>query len=289
MNRTHLHDPHNNLRYIFSKNADNNGSCRKDEDVGILTISNHQSILDDPGIWCGIVPLRKLRLEALRTILLAEEWYYALGKFSASILRGLNCLPIHRGDLRGLNAPSLKEMYCRLNGMSLPPLKNGESERESESDEGQMPKMERTEHKREWAHLMVEGRLNQSWRFKENEPKMGKFRRGAAKLIACSPPHKLMVLPIYHRGMDEIFPEEKPNSWENNHRIAGRTKCYFPRWGKRVDVYVGDFICFEDLVPPNGYAFDEVMDDNVLKQINHRLFQSMLVLERRASKDRGNK
>eukprot|EP00557_Chaetoceros_sp_GSL56_P002236 CAMPEP_0176501454 /NCGR_PEP_ID=MMETSP0200_2-20121128/14168_1 /TAXON_ID=947934 /ORGANISM="Chaetoceros sp., Strain GSL56" /LENGTH=278 /DNA_ID=CAMNT_0017900339 /DNA_START=367 /DNA_END=1203 /DNA_ORIENTATION=- len=257
-NKTYLHDPGDNIRLLFNR----------EDDIGVLTISNHQSVADDPGIWCATIPLKFLTLDAIRTIIMAEEWYYAAGKFSSGILRGLNCIPIRRGDLRGLENPSLEEMHQRLNAI-------GNSSNSSK----------RSNKRKAWAHIMVEGRIYQSWRFLPDEPRLGKFRRGAAKLIACSPPSKTLVLPIYHRGMDEIFPEEKPMGWnllENSQRIVGKTKSFLPKDGKRVDVYVGDPIDFSDLVPPLGYPFQETTDTTLLESITQRLYESMLVLESRA-------
>ena len=253
MNKTYLHDENNNLRYLFDR----------EDDVGVLTISNHQTVADDPGIWVGTIPLKKMNLDTMRTIVMAEEWYYSFGKYSANIFRGLNCLPIKRGDLRGLHSPALKEMHARLNGTV---ASKGKTEKKK---------------KKEWAHLMIEGRIYQSWRFQKDQPKLGKFRRGAAKLIACSPPKKMIVLPVYHTGMDEIFPEEKPEGWnpEKNSRLAGKTNSYFPKKGKRVDVYVGDPIDFSDLLPENGYDFNEVTDGALLESINGRLFEGMLHLD----------
>jgi 1-acyl-sn-glycerol-3-phosphate acyltransferase len=260
MNKTYLHDAGDNLKLLFDRN----------NDVGLLSISNHQSVLDDPGMWCGVIPIKKLRLDVLRTIVVAEEWFYILGNFSANILFGLNCLPIRRGDLRALERiPALKEMHQRLNGIAT---------HESRSSR---------QKKKEWAHIMIEGRLYQSWRFQGNEPKLGKkFRRGAAKLIASSPPHKTIILPIYHRGMDEIFPEERPNGWEKGALSPGKTKSFFPKLGKRVDVYVGDPIDFTDLVPFEGYPFENSIEKNLLDEINVRLCEAMLRLESKASTDR---
>lgn len=253
MNKTYLHDDNNNLRYLFDR----------EDDIGVLTICNHQTVADDPGIWVGTIPLKKLTLDTMRTIMMTEEWYYCFGKFSANVFRGLNCVPIRRGDLRGLQNPSLKEMHSRLNGIA--------------ASKGQ----NKNNNKKEWAHLMIEGRLYQSWRFQKGKPKLGKFRLGAAKLIACSPPKKLIVLPVYHQGMDDIFPEEKPEGWnpEKNSRIAGKTKSYFPKKGKRVDVYIGDPIDFTDVVPENGLDFGEDTEASLLETINNRLYEGMLKLD----------
>lgn len=267
MNKTYLHDPEENLKLLFERS----------DDIGLLSISNHQSIMDDPGIWCGVIPVRKLRLKSLRTILMAEEWFYFLGGFSANILFGLNCLPIRRGrSLKSFETiPALKEMHRRLNGIAI-----------DESNSSICPKGQHRI-KKEWVHIMIEGRLYQSWRFQPNEPKLGKpFKKGAAKVIACSPPQKTIVLPIYHRGMDDIFPEEKPKGWEIGNLLPGKTKSFFPKWGKRVDVYVGDPIYFCDLIPREGYPFEENVNKNILDAITIRLYEAMLKLETKASLDR---
>ena len=273
LNRTYLHDRNNNLqRYIFNRNA---------TDVGLLTISNHNSILDDPGLWCGTLPLKQLTLDNMRNIIIVEELYYKSGNLSASILHGLNCLPIKRGDIRGLESPQLEELYKRLNGLH-------DDDNDDNDDNSSTSMNHNNNRKREWCHIMVEGRILQPWRFKlptgNSLPQLGKFRLGAAKLIATSSPSKTIVLPIYHYGMSSIYPETPPknpyeyhtttnndndndndngsNNNDNNNnnvmtatRISGKTKIRFPRIGKRVDVYVGEPIDFTDLVP-------DIVDDN---------------------------
>ena len=261
MNKTYLHDSNNNLKkYIFERNS---------KEVGLLTISNHCSVIDDPGIWCGTLPLRKLTLDNMRNIVMVEEAYYSLGKLSAYILHGLNCLPIRRGDIRGLESPQLKELHKRLNGESSPT--------------------------REWCHIMVEGRICQPWRFMgTNIPHLCKFRLGAAKIIASSPPSRTIVLPIYHRGMHNVFPETPPegaclksNSEDCSKmmitRLSGKTKARIPSWGNRIDVFVGDPIEFKDIVPHEGYSFEISGMKDLLYQINSRLHDAMLKLEARAT------
>lgn len=263
LNKTYIHDPKRNLqRLIFERN---------DRKAGLLTISNHCSIIDDPGVWCATLPPRLLTLDSIRNIIMTEEAYYCLGKLSASILHGLNCLPIKRGDIRGLESPQLLELHKRLNGA----------------------------YKREWCHIMIEGRICQSWRFElphdHNLPRLGSFRLGAAKLIASSPPSKTLVLPIFHSGFDKIFPETPPDDpyivGKNNSAVAatrrsGKTKLRFPRCGNRIDVYVGDPIDFRDIVPIEGYAFERSDYKSLMHEINSRLYEAMLRLEALASRDR---
>lgn len=248
-NKTFVHDENNNLRYFLEKK----------DDQGIITFSNHISIFDDPGIWIGLFKFKTLTLKFLRSIVMEESWYWAMGKFSASIFRGLNCIPIKRGDIRALECPALREIHSRLTGKD---DKNGNV--------------------REHVHLMIEGKINQHWRFTSKSPRFGKFRKGTAKLIACSPPKQTLVIPIYHTGLDQVFPEEKPEGYQQNERLFGTTKSFWPKKGKRIDIYVGDPIDFSDMVPHEGYQFDETIEKSLLDEINKKLFESMLLLDNKA-------
>lgn len=245
-NKTFVHDENHNLRYFLEKK----------DNQGIITFSNHISIFDDPGIWIGMFKFKTLTLKFLRSIVMEESWYWAMGKFSASIFRGLNCIPIKRGDIRALQCPALREIHDRLNG-----------------------KDEKNGNRREHVHLMIEGKINQHWRFASGSPRFGKFRKGTAKLIACSPPKQTLVIPIYHTGLDQVFPEEKPEGYQHNDRLIGTTKSFCPHKGKRIDIYIGDPIDFSDMVPQDGYQFDQMIDKGLLDAINQKLFERMLQLD----------
>lgn len=249
-NKTFVHDPNNNLRYFYNNNGEK----------GILTFSNHISIFDDPGIWIGIFNFKTLTLKFLRSIVMEESWYWSLGKLSAGIFRGLNCIPIKRGDIRALECPALRELYGRLNGLDH--QVNGD--------------------RREHVHIMIEGRINQHWRYHFGMPRLGKFRKGTAKLIACSPPKKTLVIPIFHTGLDQVFPEEIPVGIEFNDRLTGTTKSFWPKKHKRIDIYIGDPVDFTDILPESGYSFDEKTDKNLLDTINLKLYESMIKLDQAA-------
>lgn len=255
-NKSFLHDEIKVLeRAVFDR----------DDCLGVLTFSNHISVFDDPGIWIGSLPFRSLTLDNMRSVFVSEEWFYALGSFSAAVLRGLNCLPLRRGDPRGLNSPQLQKMHERLN-----------------PDIG----------KREWVHMFAEGRILQPWRFDSvGLPRIGKLRLGTAKLILTTPPSRLIVIPIYHSGLDLVFPEDIPDEpFENDGRPtrrSGKTRSFFPRKNQRIDIYVGEPIDFSDLVPPHGHPFhSDRTDRDLLAPINDRLKNSMLTLEKKAAEDR---
>ena len=45
---------------------------------GLLTVSNHQSMLDDPGIWASILPFWRLPPHKLRWSLCTDDVYFAV-------------------------------------------------------------------------------------------------------------------------------------------------------------------------------------------------------------------
>lgn len=254
LNKTYLHDPNNNLqKYCFDRK----------QDVGLLTISNHCSIMDDPGIWVGTLPMRKLTLNNMRHTLMMEESYYQFGRLGAFILHGLNCLPIKRDNIGRLQSPQMYELQKRLNGISS---------------------------KKEWCHIMVEGSINQPWRFKlphgNSLPQLGNFQLDAAKLIATSPPSKTVVLPVYHYGMHNIFTETPPDGSSKATQQLGKTNRQLPGWQNHIDVYVGDPIDFRDIVSKEGLPFEKSDYNDLLSEINTRLCDAMLKLEFLASQQR---
>ena len=270
MNKTVVHDEYRQLQ---------RAELDRPNDVGLLTVSNHQSMADDPAIWCsGALPFRALGTTG-RSIVMVQEFYYCLGKFSAFLFHGLKCIPIRRGDLRGMESPTLEALHARLNGKV-----------ELQADERKENK------KKEWCHIMVEGRILQPWRFDPaGRPRLGRLRHGAAKLIACSPPATTVVIPIFHDGLAQILPETPPpdatvivrtESGEIPQNKAGKTESWFPRCGKRCDIFVGHTIDFTDIVPPKGFPFREKIKKEVLESISDRLRERLLELEKRAADNR---
>ena len=45
---------------------------------GLLSVSNHQSILDDPGLWAACLPWWRIRPEQLRWSLCTEDVFFAV-------------------------------------------------------------------------------------------------------------------------------------------------------------------------------------------------------------------
>ena len=72
-------------------------------------------------------------------------------------------------------------------------------------------------------------------------------------------------------------------------RVAAKTNSLFPKRGKTIDIFVGDPISFEDILPEEGCNFMEETDKAILETVNERLFSSLLELEAKARKHRGEK
>lgn len=207
---------------------------------------------------------------------MTEGSYYSLGRFLSKFFRGANCVPIRRGDRRGLQNPQLGVLHGRLNGIC--PV--GERKKKN------------VKVKREWCHLMAEGRILQPWRYDpQGLPRLGKLRLGTAKLVASSPPKKTVVLPVFHDGMHNLTPETPPPTKGGRSNIvvdnrSGKTEKWVPTSGNRVDVYIGEPIDFSDLVPADGLPFSESPNMRLLNAINDRLRDALLVLEKRAADGR---
>lgn len=59
-----------------------------------------------------------------------------------------------------------------------------------------------------WCHIFPEGKIFQNWRFavENNTPVLGPLKLGVGKVIAHSEVCPV-VIPIYHRGLDSVLPE----------------------------------------------------------------------------------
>lgn len=50
----------------------------KDKSVGLLTVSNHHSFYDDPGVWAGLLPIWRMSPEQLRWSLCTEDVFFSV-------------------------------------------------------------------------------------------------------------------------------------------------------------------------------------------------------------------
>lgn len=181
---------------------------RRPRGRGLLTVSNHLSVIDDPGLWAALLPWWRMRPEQMRWSLCTDDVFFA-NPIVAKIIGAGNVIPLDR--MGSLEQPLFKCFQDKLNDGA-------------------------------WTHLFAEGRVWQEWRFDESEPRLGPFKVGVGKLIA----HCLtdpVVVPMYHKGLDKVIPEKiLPNK---KSRKASVPRSILPRIGRKIELYIGDAIDFQ--------------------------------------------
>lgn len=154
--------------------------------VPLITFSNHTSVLDDPLVVSLLTP--SIFSNNFRYALGAEEVILG-GSFIHRWLftKAGRVIPIRRGE--GPFQPAMDTAVQILN-------------------------------KGNWLHIFVEGKVNP-----DSSNLHTPIRHGIARFILeCNP--KPLLLPIIHRGMEQVKPYGT----------------YIPRLFKHVDVHVGDII-----------------------------------------------
>jgi 1-acyl-sn-glycerol-3-phosphate acyltransferase len=102
-----------------------------------------------------------------------------------------------------------------------------------------------------WCHLFPEGRIWQDWRFNTSlEVVLGPWKYGIGKVIAHSYPNPITVLPIYHTGMSNVYPELILNNTSETSRISKKPpsipRSIQPSVGHKVECYIGEPISFHE-------------------------------------------
>lgn len=155
----------------------------------LLTVSNHASTLDDPTLFCALLPLRFFATEPahgrVRWTLCANEICHPNKLLSDFFLAG-KTLPIIRGG--GLDQPVLRLMEERLRSSG------------------------------DWLHVFPEGRVRQDGRL---NPLRGGFAQLLCGLAHTQPPP--LVVPFHHTGMSGVMPASRPIPRVNNsvHVVVG--------------------------------------------------------------------
>lgn len=187
---------------------------------GLITVSNHSSILDDPGLMSCILPYHVVwRPSTMRWSVCSEELCF-FNPFVGAFMGAGRVLPVKRGG---------SVFQKCLVGF------------QEAVDRG------------EWAHIFPEGRCWQEggsplrdetgrWcsdtgRCGTSFSKLGPIKWGIAKVIANSekPP---LVVPFYHLGMEDIMPQDEKNDIRRS----------VPYAGAKVTMKVGQPIDFADLL-----------------------------------------
>jgi 1-acyl-sn-glycerol-3-phosphate acyltransferase len=104
-----------------------------------------------------------------------------------------------------------------------------------------------------WCHIYIEGRVWQNWRFKPNEVHLGPIKSGVGKLIAHAYPNDPVVLPMYHKGMDQLLPEKILGNADQERGLPADTVMKFPSSGNDIHLYVGKPLTFHEKIQ----RFDE--------------------------------
>ena len=185
---------------------------RRNPGQGMLTVSNHRSLFDDPGVVSCILPLWVgIRPKFNRWGICSQE--YCFNDVLPGIIKGYigagQVLPICRGA--GINQTLLLD-FARL-------LASGE-----------------------WCHIFPEGgawqRMELGGRPAGNSRK-GKLKWGVGKLIAHAPICP-KVIPFAHVGMEAVLPQDRKTR-----------KTYFKFIGPnelQIKIKFGPEIHFDDLI-----------------------------------------
>ncbi|KAK1756051.1 hypothetical protein QBC47DRAFT_378951 [Echria macrotheca] len=192
---------------------------------GLLTVSNHVSVLDDPVVW-GLLPLSQaFDPTNLRWTLGAHDICFANPLFAAFFNYG-QVLPTHRlkhSVHGGPFQPAVTQAIRLLSRQSsvYPPFytTNG-------TDRVPTPAVH-ARNRHAWVHVFPEGLVHQ-----HPSSDLRYFKWGVARLILEADPAP-DVLPMFIDGTQNVMPEDRTFP-----RFA-------PRIGKRIRVAFGDVLDYE--------------------------------------------
>lgn len=149
-----------------------NRAARRPHGVPLLTVSNHHSCFDDPGLWGVLDSGVLLRGSRMRWSLAAHDICFTNALHSCFFSLG-KCVPVVRGA--GVHQPAID--FC--------------VERLALGD---------------WVHIFPEGRVNvnkEHIRFKWG---VGRLIADMAARARDQP----LIVPVWHEGMDRVLPNQEP-------------------------------------------------------------------------------
>lgn len=146
---------------------------QRDKGLGLITVSNHTSTIDDPFVLSALVPwsyfLTEHQHHGIRWALCAREICY-INPFLGQFFQSGKTLAIERG--KGLNQPVMRVAAQRV----------------AQGD---------------WLHVFPEGRVGYAG-------SMGPFKWGIGKIVCDSirSGQRLpLILPFYHSGLANVLPK----------------------------------------------------------------------------------
>ncbi len=149
----------------------------------LITVSNHASTLDDPTLFCAMLPLSLFATESqhgkVRWTLCANEMCHQNKLLSEFFLSG-KTLPIVRGAGQEQPVLALVARQLRTRG--------------------------------DWLHVFPEGRVRQDGR-------MNPLKSGLAHVLCDVAPASPVVLPFHHRGMERVI-KAKTSRPRMNNRVS---------------------------------------------------------------------
>ncbi|KAK3295676.1 uncharacterized protein B0H64DRAFT_395950 [Chaetomium fimeti] len=195
---------------------------------GLLTVSNHVSVLDDPVVW-GILPLRyTFDPSNLRWTLGAADICFA-NKFLTNFFTHGQVLPCHRlkhSPFGGPFQPALGQAI-RLLSTPLPLPPHHQTYTTTGRDTHPSPLIHGAFRRHSWVHVFPEGCVHQ-----HAAADMRYFKWGLARLILEAEPRP-DVLPMFVDGTQRLMPEDR-----------GFPR-FLPRVGKTVRVAFGEVLDYE--------------------------------------------
>ena len=161
----------------------------REDSRGMLTVCNHISTVDDPSLFCAMLPISFFLTEhdhgGNRWTMCAKEFCFKNAALGTYFQNG-KVLPIERGQ--GLSQPTVAALTRRL----------------SIGD---------------WVHVFPEGKISRT-------QKLGPMKWGTAKILCEGDPSKPdpVVVPFYHKGLDKILPpgSKVPGVGHKNTVVVGK-------------------------------------------------------------------
>ncbi|KAM7222454.1 hypothetical protein V8F06_002232 [Rhypophila decipiens] len=235
---------------------------------GLLTVSNHVSVVDDPIVW-GLLPLSyAFNPSNLRWTLGAHDICFANGLFS-SFFRSGQVLPTHRlkhSAHGGLFQPAITQAIRLLSSQ---PYSDASSSKRAQHDTDNIPdpfsigsltySTNGTDshpspsiyqsNRHSWVHIFPEGLVHQ-----HPDLDLRYFKWGLARLILESEPAP-DVLPMFIDGTQRIMPEDR-----------GFPR-FLPRLGKKVRVAFGEVLDYEATFGDLRRAWEDLVRQTREKRI----------------------